>query len=51
MEHIITEGTIDEKILKSLKEKDLTQTVLIEAVKVNLGTVDHGCLLFGQEWR
>lgn len=43
VEHIVTEGTIDEKILKSLKEKDLTQTALIEAVKADLvGTGGKG---------
>ena len=36
VEHITTEGTIDEKILKSLKEKNLTQTSLIKAVKADL---------------
>lgn len=35
--HIITEGTIDEDIMKALEQKDKTQTALIEAVKANLG--------------
>lgn len=34
--HIITKGTIDERILKALSEKDSTQSALIEAVKANL---------------
>jgi len=34
--HIITKGTIDERIMKALSEKDKTQTALIEAVKANL---------------
>lgn len=34
--HIITEDTIDEDILASLKFKDKTQTALINAVKANL---------------
>ena len=37
VEHIVTEGTIDERILKALKEKDMTQAALIEAVRANLG--------------
>lgn len=32
--HIITKDTVDEKILKALKQKDITQNALIEAVKV-----------------
>jgi len=35
--HIITQGTIDEQIMKALKTKDKTQAALIEAVKANLG--------------
>ena len=35
--HIITEGTIDEDVMKALERKDKTQTALIEAVKANLG--------------
>lgn len=34
--HIITEGTIDEEILKALERKDRTQGALINAVKVSL---------------
>ena len=36
VQHIVTEGTIDEQILCALKKKDKTQTALIEAVKANL---------------
>jgi SNF2 family DNA or RNA helicase len=36
IQHIITKGTIDERVLKALSEKDRTQTALIEAVKANL---------------
>ena len=36
VQHIITKGTIDERILKALSEKDRTQTALIDAVKANL---------------
>lgn len=36
VEHIVTEGTIDEQILKALQAKDKTQAALIEAVKANL---------------
>ena len=35
--HIITNGTIDEKIIKALNDKDRTQTALIEAVKAEIG--------------
>lgn len=34
--HVITEGTIDEEILKALERKDRTQGALINAVKVSL---------------
>lgn len=36
IQHIITENTIDERILKALSEKDSTQQSLIDAVKANL---------------
>ncbi len=36
VQHIVTEDTIDEQILRALKNKDKTQTALIEAVKANL---------------
>lgn len=35
--HIVTTGTIDERILKALKEKDKTQTALIDAVRAEIG--------------
>jgi SNF2 family DNA or RNA helicase len=35
VQHIVTKGTIDERILKALAEKNATQTALIEAVKAN----------------
>ena len=34
--HIITKGTIDERILKALEMKDTTQSALIDAVKAEL---------------
>lgn len=34
--HIITKGTIDERIMKALKTKDTSQSALIDAVKANL---------------
>ena len=34
--HIITRGTIDEKIMKALKSKEGTQSALIEALKADL---------------
>ena len=36
VQHIITDGTIDEQILQALKAKDKTQSALIAAVKANL---------------
>jgi len=36
LQHIIAKGTIDERIMKALSEKDRTQTALIAAVKANL---------------
>jgi hypothetical protein len=35
--HLVTEGTIDERILQALKGKDQSQDRLIEAVKAQLG--------------
>jgi SNF2 family DNA or RNA helicase len=34
--HIITQDTIDEDVMKTLKRKDKTQTALIEAVKARI---------------
>lgn len=36
VQHIIAKGTIDERIMQALSEKDTTQSALIEAVKANL---------------
>ena len=36
IEHIITKGTVDERILKALSLKEVTQNALIDAVKANL---------------
>lgn len=36
IEHIVTKGTIDEKILKALSLKEVSQNALIDAVKANL---------------
>lgn len=35
IQHIVAKGTIDERILKALREKDSSQSALIEAVKAN----------------
>ena len=35
--HLITEGTIDERVLAALRRKDKTQEALLEAVKADLG--------------
>ena len=34
--HILTQGTVDEKIMKALAEKDSTQSALIDAVKAEV---------------
>lgn len=34
--HILTQGTVDEKIMKALAEKDSTQSALIDAIKAEL---------------
>lgn len=36
VQHIITEGTIDGRIMRALSEKDSTQSALIDAVKADL---------------
>ena len=36
VQHIVTKGTIDNRILKALSQKEHTQTALIDAVKANL---------------
>jgi SNF2 family DNA or RNA helicase len=36
VQHIVTKGTIDERILKALREKDKSQSALIYAVKADL---------------
>ncbi|HGA0577566.1 TPA: SNF2-related protein [Streptococcus agalactiae] len=40
IQHIVTEGTIDEEILKVLENKDAQQSRLIEAVKAQVGGTD-----------
>ena len=36
VQHIITKGTVDERIMKSLSQKEYTQSALIEAVKAEI---------------
>lgn len=36
VQHIVTKGTIDGEILKALKQKDMSQSALIEAVKAEV---------------
>ena len=38
VQHIVTKGTIDERILRALSQKDSTQSALIDAVKADLQT-------------
>ncbi|HEM5209693.1 TPA: DEAD/DEAH box helicase [Streptococcus suis] len=40
IQHIVTEGTIDEEILKALENKDAQQERLIEAIKAQVGGAD-----------
>ena len=42
VQHIITDGTIDEDILRALKDKDETQSSLIKAVKARIGGAKDG---------
>lgn len=46
IQHIVAKGTIDERILKALSQKDNTQSALIDAVKANLRQ-SEGNNLFG----
>ena len=39
IQHIITKGTIDEKVLASLEKKDVTQEAIMAAVKAELGEI------------
>ena len=39
IQHIITKGTIDERIIKALSKKEMTQAALIDAVKADLEVV------------
>lgn len=42
VQHIIIDGTIDEDILRALKDKDETQSSLIKAVKARVGGARNG---------
>ena len=35
--HLVTEGTVDEDILKAIERKDNTQSAMIDAVKARIG--------------
>ena len=37
IEHLVTEGTVDEDILRTIEKKDTTQNAMIEAVKARIG--------------
>ena len=41
--HLITKGTVDERILKALEKKDDTQEALIQAVKAEIGERSRSC--------
>ena len=38
IQHIVTKGTIDERVLKALEEKERVQDALIEAVRAEIGS-------------
>ena len=40
IQHIITKGTVDERMMKALQEKDETQSALLDAVKAELEISD-----------
>lgn len=39
IQHIITKGTVDERMMKALQEKDETQSALLDAVKAELENI------------
>ena len=41
IQHIITKGTVDERIMKALQDKDKTQTALMEAVKAEIAREEY----------
>lgn len=41
VQHIVSDGTIDEQILKALQKKDSTQSALIDAVKAKIGGIHN----------
>lgn len=41
IQHIITKGTVDERIMKALQDKDETQTALLEAVKAEIAREEY----------
>lgn len=41
--HLIAKGTLDERIMESLKKKDCGQSALVEAVKARIGGIRDGC--------
>ena len=41
IQHIVTRGTIDERILAALESKSMTQDALIDAVKAELLLIEH----------
>ena len=46
--HIIAEGTIDEQVMKALKQKEKTQTALIDAVKASIDVRKEGVQSYGK---
>jgi len=42
IQHIVTKGTVDERIIKALENKEVTQDALMEAVKAQLTGVSPG---------
>lgn len=41
IQHIVTKGTVDERIMKALQDKNKTQTALMEAVKAEIAREEY----------
>lgn len=41
IQHIVTKGTVDERIMKALRDKNETQTALLEAVKAEIAREEY----------
>ncbi|WP_044294514.1 DEAD/DEAH box helicase [Robinsoniella peoriensis] len=41
--HLITKGTLDERVMEALEKKECGQSALVEAVKARIGGIRDGC--------